>query len=48
MFDFPGGGGQSFVAGLAIQQSDGKIIAVGHPNGATGIGGRSHHDHWCP
>ena len=39
MFDFPGGGsGQSFLAGLAIEQSDGKIIAVGHPNGATGIG----------
>lgn len=37
-FDFPGGGGLSFLAGLAIQQSDGKIIAVGHPNGATGMG----------
>ena len=37
-FDFPGGSGQSFLAGLAIQQSDGKIIAVGHPNGATGMG----------
>ena len=35
-FDF--GGGQSFLSGLAIQPSDGKIVAVGHPNAASGMG----------
>ena len=35
-FDF--GGGQSFLSGLAIQPSDNKIVAVGHPNATSGMG----------
>jgi uncharacterized delta-60 repeat protein len=37
-FDFPGGGsGQSSINGLTIQ-TDGKIVAVGEPNGLAGMG----------